>query len=218
MRCLALIGLLWVGAAVSAPFAVQVGEARIGLDAPPGYADTTATGSPRLFELGEQLTSASNRILLFAVSDADLRRFTLGEQLELRRYMVVVTPRALERERVTEGMFKQFIGDVLTGGGAPAAGTDYPKHLDSQPVGATTVLAELRKEPDLVSVVQGARTKAGGFFKSAEYMLQSTTMMLVRGKALTLSIFTRYEDPADVEWIRSATLRWIDDLKRLNSR
>jgi hypothetical protein len=195
---------------------VQVGETRIGLDAPPGYADTTATGSPRLLELGEALTSASNRILLFAVSDADVRRFTLGEQLELRRYMVVVTPRALERERVNDAMFKQFIAGAIAG--TPPAGADYVKHLDAQPVGATTVLAELRKEPDLISVVQGARTKAGGFFKSAEYMLQSTTMMLVRGKALTLSIFTRYEDPADVEWIRTATLRWIDDVKRLNAR
>jgi hypothetical protein len=216
MRAYVLATLLATTSAVAAPFAVQVGEARIGLDAPTGYADTTATGSPRLFELGEQLTSASNRILLFAVSDADLRRFTLGEQLELRRYMVVVTPRALERERVTEGMFKQFVADAIAG--TPSGAGDYVKHLDAQPVGATTVLAELRKEPGLISVVQGARTKAGGFFKSAEYMLQSTTMMLVRGKAITLSIFTRYEDPADAEWIRGATLRWIDDLKRLNAR
>ena len=216
MRALLLVSALCAANVLAAPFAVQIGEARIGIDAPPGYADTTATGSPRLLELGEALTSASNRILLFAVSDADVRRFTLGEQLELRRYMVIVTPRALERERVTEAMFKQFIGEAI--GGTPPAGADYVKHLDSQPVGATTVLAELRKEPDLISVVQGARTKAGGFFKSAEYMLQSTTMMLVRGKALTLSVFTRYEDPADVEWIRSATLRWIDDVKRLNAR
>lgn len=216
MRLYLLAAILAASNAVAAPFAVQVGEARIGLDAPPGYADTTATGSPRLIELGEALTSASNRILLFAVSDADLRRFTLGEPLELRRYMAVVTPRALERERLTEATFKQLIADAVSGA-APAA-TDYAKHLDGQPVGATALLAELRKEPDLISVLQGARTKAGGFFKSSEYILSTTTMMLVRGKALTLSMFTRYEEPADVEWIRSATVRWIDELKRLNSR
>jgi hypothetical protein len=216
MRLYLLAAILAASSAVAAPFAVQVGEARIGLDAPPGYADTTATGSPRLIELSEALTSASNRILLFAVSDADLRRFTLGEPLEMRRYMVVVTPRALERERLTEATFKQLIADAVSGA-APAA-TDYAKHLDAQPVGATALLAELRKEPDLISVLQGARTKAGGFFKSSEYILSSTTMMLVRGKALTLSMFTRYEDPADLEWVRSATVRWIDELKRLNSR
>ena len=195
---------------------MQVGEARIGLDAPPGYADTTATGSPRLMELGEALTSASNRILLFAVSDADLRRFTLGEQLDLRRYMAVFTPRALERERLTEAAFRQFIADA--GSGAAPATADYVKHLDSQPIGTMTTLANLRKEADLVSVLQGARTKAGGFFKTSEYMLATTTMMLVRGKALTLSVFTRYEDPSDLEWIRGATARWIDDVRRLNAR
>ena len=58
--------------------------ARIGLDAPSGFSDTTFTASPRLQELSEGLTPASNRILLFALSDADLRRFTLGDPLDLR--------------------------------------------------------------------------------------------------------------------------------------
>jgi hypothetical protein len=42
--------------------------------------------------------------------------------------------------------------------------------------------------------------------------------MLVRGKVLSLSVFTRYEQPADLEWIRLTTARWIEDLKRLNAR
>ena len=215
MRFLLFASLLTMGNALAAPFAVQVGEARIGLDAPPGYADTTATGSPRLTELGEALTSASNRILLFAVSDADLRRFTLGEQLELRRYMVIVTPRALERERLTDAAFRQLIADAVSG--AAPAGTDYVKHLDAQPVGATALLAELRKDSDLISVLQGARTK-GGFFQSSEYLLSTATLMHVRARALTLSVFTRYQDAADVEWIRVTTERWIEDIKRLNPR
>jgi hypothetical protein len=84
MRSLLMMVLVCASTALAAPFAVQVGEARLGLDAPPGFADTQFTGSPRLQELGESLTSASNRVLLFALSDADLRRFTLGDQLELR--------------------------------------------------------------------------------------------------------------------------------------
>ena len=71
------------------------------LDAPPGFADTGFTGSPRLLELAEGLTSASNRILLFAISDADLRRFTIGDPLELRRYMLAATPKGMERDSVT---------------------------------------------------------------------------------------------------------------------
>ena len=77
--------LLAATSAVAAPFAVQVGDTRLALDAPPGFADVQSTGSPRLYELAEALTSPSNRILLFALEDADVRRFSLGDSLELRR-------------------------------------------------------------------------------------------------------------------------------------
>lgn len=203
---------------MAAPFAVQVGEARIGLDAPAGFADTTFTASPRLQELSEALTPASNRILLFALSDGDLRRFMVGDPLELRRYMIVVTPRSMERERVSEGIFKQFIGESLAGLGAPPAEKDLLKYLDSRPSGATTLLQELRREGDLVSVLQGARTKGAGFFERSKYLLSSTTLLLLRGKAVSLSVYTQYDDPADLDWIRLTTARWIDELKRLNSR
>ncbi|HEU5177232.1 MAG TPA: hypothetical protein VFU24_07240 [Burkholderiales bacterium] len=202
----------------AAPFAVQVGEARIGLDAPAGFSDTTFTASPRLQELSEGLTPASNRILLFALSDADLRRFTLGDPLDLRRYMIAVTPRGMERDRLTEGSFKQFIGESLGGLGAPATEKDVVKYLDSRPAGTTNLLGELRRDPDVVSVLQGARTKGPGFFERSKYMLSSTTLMLLRGKAVSLSVYTQYDDPADLEWIRATTARWIDDLKRLNQR
>lgn len=211
------MGLAAAFTAQAAPFAVQLGETRLGLDAPLGFSDTVATGSPRLQELAESVTSASNRILLFAVTDADMRRFQLGDQLELRRYMIVVTPRALERERVGDATFKQFMGEALQGLGTPPETKDYPKFLDSRPTGSPSLLAELRKESDLVSVLQGTRTK-GGFFQRSEYLLSTTTLMLMRGKALTLAVYTLYEDPADLDWIRATTIRWIDDLKRLNSR
>ena len=203
--------------ASGAPFAVQLGEAKIGLDAPPGFADTGFTGSPRLQELAEALTSASNRILLFAISDADLRRFTVGDPLELRRYMIAVTPRGMERERMTEGAFKLFIAESVRDFGMPPAGADYPKYLDTRPVGASSPLAELKKEPDVVSMLHGTRTK-GGFFERSKYLLSTTTLILLRGKPLNLSVYTQYDDPADLEWIRLTTARWIEDLKRLNSR
>ena len=216
MRALIFTLLGLFGTAVAAPFAVQVGEARIGLDAPPGFADTQFTGSPRLQEIGESLTSASNRVLLFALSDADLRRFTLGDQLELRRYMIVVTPRAMERERMTESAFKSLTGDVLRDLGELPQG-DYRKFLDSRPPETVTTLAALRKDTDAVSVLQGSRGKAK-MFERSKYLLASNSVVLLRGKALTLSVYTQYDDPADLEWIRVTTARWIDELKRLNSR
>jgi hypothetical protein len=226
-RLASLLSGLLAAASLScaaAPFAVTVGDSRLALDAPPGFADTGFTGSPRLQELAESLTSASNRILLFAISDADLRRFMTGDPMEARRYMVAVTPRVLERERVTQAAFERFVADSLRAlEPPPAANADLRAHLDTQP-GAERVLAELRREPDAVSILQGARLPApprSSVFAEApppQYVLSTTSLVLLRGKALNLTIHAAYESPADVEWIRTTTLRWIDDLRRLNNR
>jgi hypothetical protein len=218
VRPLAGLLLLFSVQCAAAPFVVQLGDARINLDAPPGFADTSPTGSPRLQEVAEGLTPGSNRILLFAISDGDLRRFNVGDQPEMRRYLLAVTPRATERDRISEASFRQIAAGEMRGLGKPPADADFPKYLNSRPIGATSFLAELRNDADAVALLQGTRIKDGGWFRPSDYMLSSTAMMLVRGKVLTLSLFTRYEDPADLEWIRAATLRWIDDLKRLNAR
>jgi hypothetical protein len=203
----------------AAPFAVQVGEARIGLDAPPGFADTGFTGSPRLMELAEALTPASNRILLFAISDTDLRRFTGGDQIELRRYMVAATPKVLERERLSRASFREFVAESLRDLGSPPGQGDYPAYLDTQPRGKGSLLAELRNDPDIASTLQGTRLPGPPRGEDRpQYLLSTSTLMLMRGKALSLSVYTVYESQADVDWIRAITARWIDDLKRINAR
>ncbi len=201
----------------AAPFAVQIGDTRLGLDAPPGFSDTSFTGSPRLQELAESITSASNRILMFALTDADLRRFTLGDQIEAKRYMVAVTPRGLERERVTLGAFTSLVTESLRElGKPPPAGTsDYPKYLDALQ-GRPALLAELRRDPNAVSILQGARLPSAS--ETPKYMLSTTTLLLLRGKAINLTVYGAYDSPADLDWIRVITVRWIEELQRLNGR
>jgi hypothetical protein len=212
--------VLFASPALAAPFAVQVGDARLALDAPPGFADVQATGSPRLLELAESLTSASNRILLFALEDADVRRFSLGDSPELRRYAIVVTPKSLESARVQLSAFQGLVADALREVGPPVpASSDVRRYLDGQPRGQPALLAELRKDQDVVAVLQSARLPDAPRSRDApRYLLSTMTMMLVRGKALNLAIYTSYAADADLEWIRGTTLRWIEELQRLNLR
>jgi hypothetical protein len=203
--------------AAADPFAIQLGDARVALDAPPGFADTGFTGSPRLQEHAESLTSASNRVLLFAITDADLRRFMGGDQMELKRYMVIATPKNAERDSLGTGGFARLTDNSLRAlGAAPPAGTDYPRHLDSQPAGRASLLAELTKTSTVVSVLQGTRLPPAKRNEPPAYVLSTNTLLLVRGKALSLAVFSGYETDQDVDWIRDVTLRWVDDLKRLN--
>ena len=67
--------------------------------------------------------------------------------------------------------------------------------------------------------LQGARAPDPPRGKEApRYLLSSTTLLLVRGRALNLSLYSNYDTPADLEWIRTTTLRWVDDIQRLNNR
>lgn len=219
MRLIGLLLALLTNAAFAAPFAVQVGEAKLALDAPSGFADVQATGSPRLLELGEQLTSASNKILLFALEDSDVRRFNVGDSPELRRYAIIVTPRDLQTARVTMAGFRSLVTEAMRDLGTPPD----PKlalraYLDAEPR-RPKLLAELRREQDVVSIMQGARLPDPPRSKSdPRYLLNSMTFMLVRGKALNLALYTLHNGPEDVEWLRAATVKWIEELQQLNLR
>ncbi|HUN68465.1 MAG TPA: hypothetical protein VMU46_06690 [Burkholderiales bacterium] len=205
----------------AAPFTVRLGVERLVLDTPPGFTDTTDLASPRLQDLSETLTPASNRILVFALSDSDVRRFTMGDRLDARRYMIAVTPRGLENVRVSPDQFAALVAESLQGLGKPIESPDLIKFLAAQPIGALHLVAELKREPAAVSVLQALRLPplpGSTFWESPkpQYQCFTTTLLLVRGKALSLSVYTLYDSPADIDWLKTITQRWQDELLRLN--
>ena len=84
------------------------------------------------------------------------------------------------------------------------------------------VLAELHREPALLSFMQGARFDAAEkrFFWEetvpTAYLLSTTTLLLLRDRALSLSIYTGYGNQEDAAWLKQTTKRWIEELKRIN--
>jgi hypothetical protein len=218
VRALALPVLLALSlSCAAAPFAVQLGESRVVLDAPPGFADTLDLASPRLQEFAESITSASNRILLFALTDADLRRFRFGEPPDFDRYLLVATPRALERESLGLNQFRGLAAETARSLGNPAEPAEVRAFLDTLPVGRTGLLRELRRSTASVALLAGARLPpvAEG---EPRYLLFTSTLMLVRGKALSVSVYTAYRSPADTDWLLGMTQRWTEELQRLNGR
>jgi len=213
--------LLLAVPAWAAPFGLQVGDVRLGFEVPAGFTDSLPTGSPRLVDLAESLTPATNRILVFALSDGDMRRFNSGDAPELKQYLLVVTPKSLEQERMPAAAFERYVGEGRRAMGTPIEG-EFNKVLDARPPGELVLLAELLRDPDAMAVMRGLRlppAESGGLFSSpkpSQYVLSSTTVILLRGKPLTLNVTTGYERKSDVEWLRATTLRWIEDLRRLN--
>src|SRR5205814_9868194 len=134
---------------------VQVGDARLALDTPPGFSDVQATGSPRLLELAEALTPASNRILLFALEDLDVRRFTVGDTPDLRRYCLLVPPRPMEGARVLPAAFRQLVSDSMRDVGKPApAADDLRAYLDANRRTRPALLAEVKSREEREAITQ----------------------------------------------------------------
>lgn len=222
VRCLAALLAFVSLHCAAAPFTVRLGLDHIVLDTPPGFSDTSDLSSPRLQDLAATLTSPSNRVLMFALDDADLRRFMNGDPIEARRYLIAVTPKGAERDRVGAAQFATVVSDALRDLGKPVAPADYVKFLEAQPVGKANLFSELRKEAAVVSVLQGTRLPPlpGGMWQDhkPQYLFFTTTLLLVRGKSLRLAVYTLYGDPADVDWLKTVTQRWADELLRLNAR
>jgi hypothetical protein len=201
----------------AAPFAARLGDVRVVLDAPPGFADTLDLASPRLQELAEALTSASNRILLFALTDADLRRFSAGDQPELLRYLLVATPRALERDSVGLSQFRSVAADTVRTMGNPIEPADLRGHLDGLAVGRPVLLRELRRTPVMISLLVASRLPPKTE-SEPQYLLYTHTLMLVRGKVLNVSVYTNHRSSTDQDWLLGTTQRWTEELQRLNGR
>jgi hypothetical protein len=223
MRIFALLLAVLSLNCAAAPFAVRLGNEKIVLETPPGFTDTVDLASPRLQDFAETVNTPTNRVLLFGLTDSDMRRFQLGDKLEVRRFVMIATPRALEQQRVTPQQFSSFVDDYVGVLGKPAQFTDLVKYLESQPIGRSSLLGELRKDPTVVSVMQATRLEPLPGYKFYErskpqYLVYTTSMLLVRGKALQMQLFSLGENVADVEWMRTATQRWADELHRLNPR
>jgi len=218
-----LLALAFALDCAAAPFAVRLGQERIVLDTPAGFSDTMNLASPRLQDFAESVNTPSNRILLFALTDADMRRFSLGDKIEVNRFVMVATPRALEQQRVSQAQFADFVKLSLSTLGKPAQYTDLVAYLESQPIGRSSLLAELRRDPGAVSVVQAMRLEpvpGQKFYERSkpQYLVYTVTLLHVRGKALQVSLFSLTENAGDIDWMRDTTARWADELQRLNAR
>ena len=208
----------WPGGAGAVPFVVQLGVDRLVLDTPAGFADTVGLGSPRLNELAESSAGPSVRVLLFGLTDADVRRFMTGDPPDLKRYVVAGTAREYERQRATPEDFTMFVADALRGlGEAPPAGSDLHKLLRAAPAGKPVLLELLRRDASGVSFLRGSRLADPKRRDDDPLLvLVSTSLVLVRGRPLNLSITIALEDPADIAWLQLTTRRWLEQIQRLN--
>jgi hypothetical protein len=205
------------------PYAVRIGHDKVVLDVPGGFTDSLNLGSPRLQDFAASVSVPSNRILAFGLTDADMRRFQLGDKIEVNRFVLVATPRSLEQQHLNSQQFADYAKDLVDALGKPVKASNLAQYLESQPIGKRSLLAELRRDPAAVTVVQAVRLEPVPGYRFYErdkpqYLVYSSTLLHVRGKVLQVSLFSLSETATDVEWLSGASKLWADELLKLNAR
>lgn len=216
------VSFCFASAGIAAPYGVLLGPDRLLFDTPAGFSDTAAFGSPRLTEIAENLADPSSRVLVFALSDSDARRFSAGDALELRRYLLAVTPRVKEKERMSEGQFASLMEETARNLGTPPdPSLNWMQYLQGRPAGQAHLLVELNRDPQALSVLMGTMVpqpppSMWRADKPPVFKLSTTTVTTLRGRALYLYAFSTFESPDDASWIKSITQRWVEELQRIN--
>ena len=72
----------------------------------------------------------------------------------------------------------------------------------------------LRREPLAVSLLMGSRLPPR-YGDTPQLLLFTTTQLLLRGKVLTVSVYSGYNDAADAAWLRPHTRRLAVILHRM---
>ena len=139
--------------------------------------------------------------------------------MEPQALMIVSTPKELRARERERRRVRPAVGRAAARlAAAPRRPTPTTRASSTTSRRARpALLAELARQSGLTSRAAGhAAAVPQEPREAATYLLSTTTLLLVRGKALNLAVYAAYESPADVEWVRTVTARWIEDLKRLN--
>jgi hypothetical protein len=234
-RVLVALALMLVQAVVqaqsdAAPHRVTVGPAEVLLPLPVGFAEAS-TDAPALWRTGELLTPPSNRLLAFFVSAGDLQRVVAGQAPDMRRYFMVQTFRAAERDTFTDKGFAE-IKDVLRSQYKTAlqqVPLQTKEHLDA----ASRQLGKQAGRPELTLKV-GEMLPLEVFDERATSLsiaalskvvintdavvreiplAMAMTTLAARGKIVYFYAYSVYDSPQDIAWCRQVTLDWLAELR-----
>ena len=99
--------------------------------------------------------------------------------------MIAVTPRELERERLSPQRFAELADAAQRELGEPVpAGKSFAEYFDQQPIGKSSVLGELRRDAEVRSLLLGScrpQPQPPGTQKQ-QYALSTTSLIWCAAK------------------------------------
>lgn len=211
---------------------VQVGGKTIDIPAPAGFHEISEL-SPETMRLVEKAVPPDNRLLAAFVSEGDLERIMKGEVPEYRRYMMVQVFRKFEQMTISGSQFAQFADKARREQGTLSeeskaktqrlvnqAGREILEGYDLAAdirIGEPVSLGVFVDKSDTIAYATLTKYQVATEESKQDVVLASAGCFVnVKSKILYLYIFGRYDDSKDLEWVRTTSGQWADQILRAN--
>ncbi len=233
---LVLISLLVIAIFDSRSFCAQVSvnETTINIPTPAGFYEIKRDENPRDFSVHYNNALPKYTLRTIFRHEKHKRPF-VGEYPEARTYILVMTDKLAEPYKLTASDFKE-VHTALQSGYLDSQ--EYRDDLDNHILQSkdklnrqysTTIdyqneamipLGVFLKTPTSLGIAAYQAAKIG-FTPEKTTLLEQvigTNLVLIKGKLLTIYVYTSYKSKADVEWVKSFSKQWIEQIQKLNSQ
>jgi hypothetical protein len=206
---------------------IELGGKTIHAPAPSGFHEISEL-SPGTRELAETMTPATNHLLAVFVTEGDRGRILKGESPELSRYMFLQSPKDARPLDVSEAFFQQLAGEYkrqqakLFESVKAKIGLEIDKALGerygaSLRFGDQVPLGVFLDRPNVVgsAIFSKIQVSAAGSHRD-ELLVGAFSLMRVRERILFAYVYGRYGSQEDLEWVRSTSTAWVEQILHSN--
>jgi hypothetical protein len=235
---LAFIGLSYIAIPASQALAgtqsitIEVGGKTIHVPSPAGFHEISEL-SPDTRKLSETMVPSYNRLLAVFVSESDLGRIMKGEPLEFEQYMFLQVYRKVEHTNVSGSQFKQFVGQFkqenetllervkdrigpLLDDMSGKLSKDYGV-LGKLKLGETVPLGIFIEQNDAVGIAFLVKSQVSVEGQQIDVLMASgMSYIRVKGKILFAYVHSNYETQNNLEWVRTTSRKWVDQILATN--
>ncbi len=205
-----------------------IGGVKIHVNPPAGFHEI-GTLSAETRRIMESFTPPMNRLLGVFVSETDLVKLMKDEAPDMKRYMMVQTNRQLEERMVSSEDFQQLSAQVREQQFTlmekhrgdidklvDQAAENFSRELDSTfeiKVGEQVPLGIITDQPGSIGIGFLGKYQIEAEGQLIETVVASgITYALFNNKLLYMYVYSSYESPEDIEWVKTRTREWIEGL------
>lgn len=213
---------------------VTLGTTPVQLPVLPGFAGPSATPAP-LRDLMSRAMPPSNRFLAVMPTQDFVDRRAAGEMVPMSRYLLVQTVRSHEQNGISRADFERLKTSIrqqdetllrkareAAQASLDSASKDLGK-LNDEPslalrMGEAKALGVFDETPDSISfadIQSNTATDSSGTrtLKQAA----ATSIVLLGDKTVGVSVYSVYQSPADVDWVKQQAIAWRKQYLSINA-